>query len=194
MKVRTMALTAFLFAPAISTAQSGASQPVSTPPVEASQLHVLVGQWDLVVRPAATTLAARIHGAPRLVGTWKAWSDLDGWGIEDELRVTDRSGNPALLSHSIRVFDRASKKWKSESLDVYQGVFSAGTGEWRDGQLFFNSQGTEAGRAYLTRTRYYDITPTSFHWQQDRSFDDGRSWTEAVLRIDATRVATVAPR
>jgi hypothetical protein len=30
--------------------------------------------------------------------------------------------------------------------------------------------------------------------QQDRSLDDGKTWTEAVLRIDAKRVATTAPR
>ena len=29
-----------------------------------------------------------------------------------------------------------------------------------------------------SRTRFYDITPTSFRFQQDRSYDDGKTWTE----------------
>jgi len=187
----TLALVALLTIPAAAAAQHGgaaAARPVSTAPREAAQYDFLIGQWELVVRPQAQGVAARIHGAPRLVGTWKAWRALDGWGVEDELRIMDGSGNPLSLAHSVRVYDAAALRWSLSTLDVYRGRFTAATAEWRDGQMHLSGRGTDAeGRPYVSRTRFYDITPASFRMQQDRSVDDGRTWTEAVLRIEARR-------
>lgn len=193
MRARSFAaLLALLAVPRVAVAQHGgaapARPPVHTVPGEATQFDFLVGQWELVVRPQAMGLAQRIHGAPRLAGTWKAWRALDGWGIEDELRIVDGSGNPVSLAHAVRVFDADGRHWSQTTLDVYRARFTSATGEWRDGQMQLVSQGTDAdGRAYVQRTRYYDITAKSFRFQQDRSYDDGRTWDEAVLRIEARR-------
>lgn len=173
----------------------GSPQPAATAPVEARQLDFLVGQWELAVKVPAQGLAQRIHGAPRMVGSWKAWRAFDGFGIEDELRITDLAGNPLGLSHSLRIYDRAAKRWSVTLLDVYRGTFTPATAEWREGQLTQSSRGTDLeGKPYLSRARFYAITPTSFKYQQDRSFDDGKSWKEGVLRMEATRVAAAAPR
>ena len=67
---------------ALYAQHGGASPSIATPPREATQFDFLIGQWDLVAKPAATTLAMRIHGAPRFVGSWKAWRAFDGFGIE----------------------------------------------------------------------------------------------------------------
>jgi len=177
-------------------AQRGSPAPsVSSPPGQAAQFDFLVGQWSLVVSPAVSGLAARLHGAPRLSGTWKAWRALDGWGIEDELRITDHAGNPRAYTHAVRVYDASAQHWNGSSLDVYRGAFTSSTAEWKDAQMVVTSRGTDVdGRAYLARVRYYDISPATFRFQQDRSFDDGRSWTEAVLRIEARREPPTAPR
>ena len=50
------------------------------------------------------------------------------------------------------------------------------------------------GKPVLTRARFSEIKPNSFRWQQDRSYDDGRTWDEATLTITAKRVAANAPR
>ena len=164
-------------------------------PAVARQFAFLVGQFELVVKPAATTLAARIHGAPKMAGTWKGWRAMDGFGIEDELRVTDASGNPRLLSHAIRYYDAATKRWMASTIDVYRGVFTTSTAEWRDNALTATSRGVDAdGKAYMSRGLYYDITQTSFRFRQDRSEDDGKTWKEGVLSIVAKRVAAAAPR
>ncbi|HVT40155.1 MAG TPA: hypothetical protein VHE78_14035 [Gemmatimonadaceae bacterium] len=184
-------LLALIVVPAIVTAQhAGAGAPPAvTAPHEATQFDFLVGEWELVVQPAATGLAAKLHGVPRLTGTWKAARALDGWGIEDDLRISDASGNPRAFSHAVRVYDAAARHWNSSSLDVYRASFVSATAEWKDGQMVVTSRGTDGdGRAYVSRSRYYEVSPTSFRFQQDRSLDDGRTWSDAVLKIAAKRV------
>jgi len=193
-----LALAAALVVPEAATAQhgSGPGGLTTVAPREASQFDFLVGQWELTVRvPSPGGLAARIHGTPRLAGTWKAWRGLDGWGVEDELRIADGSGNPLSLTHALRVFDATARGWTSTTLDIYRARVTQGTGAWRDGQMLVTAQGTDAeGHAYVSRGRYYDITPDGFKFQQDRSLDGGRTWTEGAVRIEAKRVAAVAPR
>jgi len=197
--MRARILLAFLAAltvPGIAAAQHAASrQPIPTVPAEARQHDFLIGQWELVVKVPATSLAAKIHGAPRLVGTWKAWRAFDGFGLEDELRVTDEAGNPLALTHSMRFYDRASANWSLSTLDVYRGRFTTAAAEWKNGTMTVTSQGTDPdGKPYVARSRFFDITPGTFRYQQDRSYDDGKTWSEGTLRIEAKKVAAVAPR
>lgn len=178
-------------------AQHGAGTPQApaSAPAEARQHDFLVGQWELVVKVPPAGLAQRIHGVPRLVGTWKAWRAFDGFGVEDELRITDAAGNPRSLSHALRYYDRSARTWSITVLDVYRGRLTSATGEWKDGRMVQNGQGTDAeGKPARVRSRFQDITPTSFKWQQDRSSDNGKTWTEGTLRIEARRVAAAAPR
>jgi hypothetical protein len=48
------------------------------------------------------------------------------------------------------------------------------------------------GKTVLTRTRYYDISADGFRMQQDRSEDNGQTWDEGTLAIDAKRTAATA--
>ena len=183
--------------PSHATAQhgSGAGAPTTIAPKEASQFDFLIGQWEVVAQPKATTLAQRVHGVGKLPGTWKAWRALDGWGIEDELRLTDASGNPILFAHHVRYFESTTRRWNVSSVDVYKGVIASASAEWRNGEMTVNGRGTEAdGRAYLSRSVFSKITPSSFTYRLDRSYDNGKEWTEGVTRIEAKRVAATAPR
>ncbi len=196
MLARPTLLLTLLLAPASASAQHGAgNQPAPTAPPEARQHDFLIGQWELVVKVRAVGLAQKIHGTPRLVGTWKAWRAFDGFGIEDELRITDEAGNPVSLSHAMRFYDRAARTWSLATLDVYRAKLSNATAEWKEGRMSQSSRGTDQeGKPVLFRSRFSDITPTTFRWQQDRSSDDGKSWAEGTLRIEAKRLAATAPR
>jgi hypothetical protein len=191
-----LVVLAMFAASATAGAQHGSSAPAPnrTAPAEAAQFNFLVGQWELVVKPAASGLAQRIHGVPKLVGVWKAWRALDGWGIEDELRVTDASCNPVNLTHATRYYDRTSKTWKSSAIDVYRGVFTSSTSQFANGQMTSTSRGTDAdGKAYLTRGRFSGISRNTFRFVQERSTDNGKSWDEN-LTIEAKRVSATASR
>ena len=181
-------------APTSAPAQHGGAPSIRSAPKEASQYDFLVGQWDLVVRPAVSGLAAKIHGVPKMAGTWKAWRAFDGFGVEDELRITDESGNPRSLSHAMRYYDATTKRWNTSQLDVYRGTFTQSMAEWKDGTMVTTGHGTDAeGKVYATRAKYYDITPTSFRFRIERSTDEGKSSSES-LGIDAKRVAATATR
>lgn len=193
--VLTAAAAPFHIAAAQHPRGTPPGQPVHIAPAGAAQFDFLIGQWELVVRPKVNSLAARIHGAPRLAGTWKAWRAMDGWGVEDELRIVDASGNPTSLTHALRVFDATQRRWSQMVLDVYRGRFTQGSAALANGAMTVTSRGTDQeGRAYVLRTRFDGITATAFRVQQDRSYDNGETWDEGTLRIDARRTAQAAPR
>jgi hypothetical protein len=188
-------LMLFHLLPAHAQQDGGAPKLATKAPPEATQYDFLVGQWELTVTPKASGLAARIHGVPKLHGSLRAWRALDGWGIEDELRVVDQSGNPRALSHFVRIYDPAAKRWSIAAVDVYRQRLTQATAQWDGKAMTTLGEGRDAeGRPYRTRTRISSITPTSFRYQQDRSSDDGKRWDEALLVIDARRVAASAQR
>lgn len=178
--------------------QGGAAptaRPASMAPGEAEQFAFLVGSFEVTVMPKVNSLAARIHGQPKLLGTWKGWRAFDGFGIEDELRIIDASGNPASLTHTMRLFDAAQGKWTQTTLDVYRGRFTTANGTFRGGEVVLRGASRDPeGKPVISRVRFYDITATGFKSQTDRSYDGERTWDEAVIRIEATRVSASAPR
>ena len=188
----------FLLACATSaTAQHapGPARPATSAAPEARQFDFLIGQWELEATPKMSGLAAMIHGAPKLVGTWKAWRAFDGFGIDDELRIVDASGNPMSLSHAMRVYSAGESRWIATTMDVYRGRAAISNGAMQGSEVVMNGTGTDAeGKPTLTRARYTDITPDGFRVQQDRSADNGQTWDEAVLVIVAKRVSATAPR
>lgn len=181
-------------APLAARAQhpSRSAPPANTPAREAAQYDFLVGHWELEVTPKVSSLAARIHGAPKLLGSWKAWKAMDGFGVEDELRIFDRSGNPSALSLAVRVWSPSERRWLVTSTDAYGARVSRATATW-DGTVM-TQLGSADGGMLRTRSRISAITPTAFRYEQDRSEDGGKTWEERVLVIRARRVAAVAPR
>ena len=179
-----------LFAAAGSQAQSAGG-----PAREAAQFDFLLGQWEVEVTPKIGSLARLVHGQPKLQGSWKAWRAFDGFGIDDELRVVDSSGNPATLSHAQRIYDARNQQWLISTLDVYRARFSNASATWLGGEMRVSGSGVSPdGKPMLTRSRFHDIAADGFKMKQDRSYDNGASWDEAALSIAAKRVAAKAPR
>ncbi len=191
------ALAALTAVPAVLTAQhgDGPAALVTHAPKEAGQYDFMIGQWTLVVKPKAQGLGQKIHGTPKLAGTWKAWRALDGWGIQDELRIVDASGNPMAMTEFVRVYDAAEKHWKLAAIEAFHGIVTTSTAEWNGTEMVTSGTGTNSdGKPYQSRVRIYGITPTAFKYSQDRSFDGGKTWDEGYLAIEATRSAATAAR
>ena len=187
---------ALLLAPPVARAQHGAPAAADHhPPAEARQYDFLVGQWELVVTPKVSSLVAFVHGQPRLHGSWKAWRALDGWGIEDELRIVDESGNPHALNHALRLWDPAARRWQVATADAYHQQMSSSTAQRVGNEMLLTGAGIDGqGRHYLTRSHLASTGPASLHLAIDHSYDDGRTWDEGVVVIDGKRVAATAAR
>lgn len=200
MRIHTaITLFALLALPAAARDHSGAGGPeqplVTIAPREATQFDFLVGQWELVAEPQVSALAAFVHGAPKLPGTWKAWRGFDGFGIEDEMRITDKSGNPLALSSSVRIYDHRARHWSCSTVDVYRSHFQSAIAEWKDGRMMVSARSTGPdGHAFVSRSWFFEIGRNRFRWQQDVSYDEGRTWNKAKLKIEAKRVNATAPR
>lgn len=193
--MKALVLSLVLAVAGIAHAQHGAASASATAPAEAAQFDFLVGQWELEVSPKVGGLAAMIHGAPRLVGSWKAWKSFDGHGLDDELRIFDASGNPTALNHSQRIFDAKTKRWLVSGLDVYRARFGSSSGQWQSGEMLLEGSGQNAeGKPMLTRTRFLEISADRFKMRQDRSLDNGASWDEGALTVVAKRVSRKAVR
>ncbi|MEO8578339.1 MAG: hypothetical protein ABI556_16635 [Gemmatimonadales bacterium] len=175
--------------PASAQHGGGAANLTVTAPREVSQFDFMVGEWDLDVRVPATTFATKIHGMPKLVGTWRVRKALDGWGLEDDMKITDVAGNPKSLSHAVRYFDRNTGKWAISGLDVYRGKFSTSTAEWRGNDMYLSGSGKDAGgNTQMIRTRIYDISQSGFKFRQEKSADHGKTWKETIS-IEARRAS-----
>ena len=180
---------------ALLGATGARAQSAGGPAREAAQFDFMLGQWEVEVLPKINSLARLVHGQPKLQGSWKAWRSFDGYGVDDELRVVDSSGNPATLAHAQRIYDAPNKQWLISTLDVDRARFSNASAAWLGGEMRISGSGTSPdGRAMLTRSRFYEIGADGFKMQQDRSYDDGKTWDEATLLVEAKRVAATAAR
>ncbi|MEO5624985.1 MAG: hypothetical protein ABIQ70_03110 [Dokdonella sp.] len=162
-------------------------------PAEARQFDFLIGQWQVEVHPKVSSLVAMIHGTPHIAGIWTAVRAADGLGVVDDLRVVDGSGNPLSSNHSVRTYVEAEAQWKISGGDTANKRDSEAHGHLRDGVMILEGRYTDSeGNITLTRTRYLDITAGGFRMQQDRSTDNGQSWDENALTIDAKRPTSAA--
>jgi hypothetical protein len=189
-RLRLVLLALFLTSSCAAFAQQ--STDAATSPAEAKQFDFMLGQWELQVHPKVSSLVAMIHGTPKLIGTWKAWHVADSADIEDEIVIVDSSGNPLSSSHSLRSYGPAQRHWKITGRDTDKGRTNEATAQLQGGEMHQEGYFSDANGKTLTRTRYYDITADSFRMVQDRSSDNGQSWEEGALTVDAKRVATTA--
>ncbi|HEX9564763.1 MAG TPA: hypothetical protein VF981_12355 [Gemmatimonadaceae bacterium] len=183
------ALLAFL--PAVGLGAQHAGGPGGAPavaPSEARQFDFLIGEWRLDVRPRVSGLAARLHGAPRLSGTWKAWRAFDGWGIQDELRIVDAGGNLQSLTHALRVYDATAQRWSQMGLDVLRARYNPSIAEWNGREMVITTSATDQeGKPHLVRVRFFDIGATAFKYEQARSYDGGKKWDDPLLTMSASK-------
>ncbi|AIF48832.1 hypothetical protein [Dyella japonica] len=167
---------------------------VSVPAARATESHqfdFLLGQWQVKGEVKATGLFALIHGAPKLSGHWKAWHAVDGQGIEDELRLTDASGNPLPPVQFTRIFSREENCWKITVLDAAEGHAQPSTGHWQDGDMVVTGNAADhEGKHYQSRTHFTAITSTGFRMVQDRSYDEGKTWETAYVTLNASRTGS----
>jgi hypothetical protein len=149
------------------------------PPTEAHEFDFLLGAWDIDIASKDPNLP------PKMRGRWTAKRGGDGFLIEDEYRVFDDSGGTAYLGETFRAYDVAAKRWEFRFVEPFTGKWHEGTGHREGNEMHLEQRGPSS----ILRIRYYNIGSDRFSWVGDMSFDGGKTWLEATLRIEARRAS-----
>ena len=127
-------------------------------PAEAKQFDFLLGQWELEVHPKVSSLAAMIHGTPKLVGTWKAWRLPDPVASRTKCALSTL-GQPAILESLATHLRSDARRWKISGARSRQGTHGRSDRAMAERRDAARRKLQRCERQTLTRTRYYDITP-----------------------------------
>ncbi len=147
----------------------------------------LIGSWEADI-VAHSPDGARHQGEGEIHFAWV----LEGRAIQDVWMIPRRKDRrpdaPPLpvagnwYGATLRVYDPAMDAWRIYWIDPATNAFYFQIGRRRGADIVQEGR-TESGAA--SRWRFTEITPRSFHWLGEVSFDGGASWrllVEALAR------------
>ena len=143
-------------------------------PEESSQLDFFLGEWDARTtrfRPDGSEIGA--YG-----GTWRARHLHDGRMILDEFIARLDDGSEISYMATLRTYSAATGRWEMTFLIAHQPqLIRSFSGVFEDGEMRLEGSGhTLDGGPVLARVRFFDITPSSFRWENRVSLDGGATW------------------
>lgn len=168
------------------TRQTQHGNPNPNAPPELSQFAFIIGEWRCDVRVKEDSGAWQTYQA-----TWVGRYILDGYVIADEYRMTNQAGELVVHGMNFRSYSVDKKTWVMRWLDatrsfwVELGPEELGGVRVSPGTITFNLIDTFAPDA-ISRVTFSDISADHFTWREEKSLDQGRTWTEFVA-IEAHR-------
>jgi hypothetical protein len=149
-----------------------ASPPGPTSPQVNHDFDFLHGTWTVGHR----YLVHRLVGADEwdeFEGTAGCTPILGGLGNIDEFRTPARG----TLGGTVRLFDRASRRWSLHWASTATGRFEPPVvGSFEDGTGVFEGEDTYQGTRISVRYVWDEIGPTHARWRQSFSNDAGTTW------------------
>lgn len=148
------------------------------------------GTWHTHIRRLAHPLA----------GADQRWLTYDGvvtvrpvWGGAASVEEIEADGPSHIEFMNVRMYNSQSKQWSLNGVsssdgtlgNPMYGAFSGGRGAFYDQELV-------DGRIVLVRQTFFDITPSSYDFQQAISDDGGASWKPDFV-AHLTRTSAKAP-
>ena len=154
-------------------------------PPELSQFAFLIGEWRCDVRVKGEDGTWQPYQA-----TWVGHYILDGYVIADEYRMTNQAGELIVHGMNFRSYSVEKKTWVMRWLTtgaswVELGPEKLGGVRVTPKTITFNLIDTFAPDA-LSRVTFSNISEGHFTWSEDKSLDQGKTWTEFVV-IEAHR-------
>jgi len=155
-------------------------------PPELSQFAFIIGKWRCDARVKGEDGRWQPYQA-----TWVGRYILDGYVIADEYRMTNPTGELIVHGMNFRCYSAERKTWVMRWLSA-TGAFWLELGPEKLGgvrvtpdTITFNIIDSFAPDA-LTRVTFSNIAESRFTWSSERSYDQGKTWTEFMI-IEAHR-------
>jgi len=143
-------------------------------PSEASQFDFLIGEWE------ARTTRYRPDGSELggYAGTWRARHLHDARMVLDEFTAFLDDRSEISYMATLRTFSGATGRWEMTFLIAHQPqLIRSFSGRFEAGEMRLDGEGhTLSGDPVKARVRFFDITPTSFEWENRVSLDGGSTW------------------
>ncbi len=144
-----------------------ASEPYAGYPEKAMMYGQFVGSWDidgLWHMPDGTTRTAK--------GEWHFGWVLGGRGVQDVLFAA--GSPPDHYGTTLRCYDPDLDLWHVTWMQPYGGEFVHLLGRQVGDRIVQEGAGSDPDR--LERWSFNNITPDSFLWLGEASFDKGQTW------------------
>jgi hypothetical protein len=120
-------------------------------------------------------------------GLWSVVKLADGQ-ILDEYRIVNDKGETEYMTTTLRNYNEPMKRWELVGADAGGGLLDFGTANRVGNEVHIMQKfGVAEGKPALWRIRYYNIRADGFSWNADRSPDDGKTWVEGHMKLEATR-------
>lgn len=153
-------------------------------PPQTAQFAFMIGAWDCKTKFMMPDGSGYNEGH----ATWTGYYILDGWAIQDDW--ASNPGGNTFRGTNIRSVDPETGKWICRWLP-------SGTLKWKafeatregDTMVMIGGEGADRAGDYVDRNVFYEITPDHWRWRKDRSHDGGKTWTEGIGYIEATRMS-----
>lgn len=161
-----------------------------TLPNGAHDFDFSLGSWRTHIRRLIHPLSGENRWAT-YDGTVSVRTALGGAASVEEVEANG-AGHLELLN--VRLYNATSHQWSLNDADSSDGTLGAQAtvGEFTDGHGVFYDQETFNGRMILDRQKFFNITPTSYSFEEAFSTDGGKTW-EPNLVANATRTGAIAP-
>lgn len=160
------------------------------PPDGAHDFDFNVGTWHTHIRRLRHPLSGS-HAWATYDGTVSVRKALGGAANVEEIAA--ESGPNHLEFLNVRLYNTTSHQWSLNGASSDDGTLETpALGRFERGRGVFYDQEAFNGRMILSRQTFFNITPTSYSFEQAFSDDGGRTW-EPNLLAHLTRTSHTAP-
>lgn len=154
-------------------------------PAETESLSRLIGKWDAKIERLDKD-GSWIEETKKI--EWHWYFILNGHAIQDdwitEKLAKDGSDSTLVYGTNIRIYNKNENLWYMAWIHGDGQKLATFTAVNENDKVIM--EGTNASGREV-RITFFDITDNSFEWQQEWTFDEGKSWT-VVVKIHCSRL------
>ena len=143
------------------------------------EFDYLLGDWEF-------TAVSKEWGKMR--GLWSAVRLVEGQ-ILDEYRIVGDKGETIYVTTTVRAYNAVLDRWELIGMDEGNGLNDVGTARRVGSEMHIEQKfGVMSPNPTIRKIRYYAIRPDGFSWTSDLSRDNGKTWIQNELQIEARRI------